>query len=185
MNEQDNIFNFSQKHSSLMLLKIFVDFDEELTNIYKEAVNKHNSKVLNDPFPDSGFDLFLPKDVDGHPGALLKINFGIKCSAKLYRNNGKDISNTAFYLYPRSSLSKTQLRLANSVGIIDSAYRGNLIGVFDCKQDFQEDGLKKYNRLLQICAPSLEPIYVIMVNSAEELGMNTTRGEGGFGSTGK
>ena len=39
--------------------------------------------------------------------------------------------NTGYYMYPRSSLSKTKLRLANSVGIIDSGYRGNLIGMFD------------------------------------------------------
>ena len=34
-------------------------------------------------------------------------------------------------MYPRSSLSKTMLRLANSVGIIDAGYRGHLIGMFD------------------------------------------------------
>jgi dUTPase len=39
--------------------------------------------------------------------------------------------------------------------------------------------------MLQICAPSLVPIYVHIVNSVEELGPNTSRGEGGFGSTGK
>ena len=38
-------------------------------------------------------------------------------------NNDKNIG---YYLYPRSSISKTPLILANSVGIIDSGYRGNI-----------------------------------------------------------
>jgi dUTPase len=40
-----------------------------------------------------------------------------------------------------------------------------------------------YDRLLQICAPGLEPIYVELVNSEEELGEATERGSGGVGST--
>ena len=34
-------------------------------------------------------------------------------------------------MYPRSSIYKTPLRLANNTGIIDSGYRGNLMGAFD------------------------------------------------------
>ena len=94
--------------------------------------------------------------------------------------------NTGYYLYPRSSIVKTQFRLANSVGIIDSGYRGNIMGVFDIKElqstklDFK---LEKYTRLLQICSPTLCPIYVILVKTEEELG-ETERGLGGFGSSG-
>ena len=37
-----------------------------------------------------------------------------------------------YYLYSRSSTgSKTPLRLSNSVGIIDSGYRGNIKACFD------------------------------------------------------
>ena len=43
----------------------------------------------------------------------------------------------SYYLYPRSSVStKTPLRLANSVGIIDSGYRGNIKAVFDINQSY-------------------------------------------------
>ena len=39
-------------------------------------------------------------------------------------------------------------------------------------------------RLMQICPPDLSyPLYVVLVDSVEELGM-TNRGEAGFGSTG-
>ena len=88
-------------------------------------------------------------------------------------------------MYPRSSLSKRKLRLANSVGIIDSGYRGNLMGMFDIvnsKEDFEV--VNKFERLVQICSPNLQPIIVEIVDDIKELG-ETTRGEGGFGSTGK
>jgi dUTP pyrophosphatase len=98
---------------------------------------------------------------------------------------------TGFYVHPRSSLSKTPLRLANSTGIIDAGYRGHLIGMLDClfndpscdaKFDYYAEA---YTRLLQICGPNLMPIYVKIVNSVEELGPSTSRGDGAFGSTGK
>lgn len=101
--------------------------------------------------------------------------------------------NTGFYMYPRSSLSKTQLRLANSVGIIDAGYRGNLTGMFDVvnineekRKNSNADYIgKAYERYVQICAPGLVPIIVKIVKSIKELGDTTERGEGGFGSTGK
>ena len=43
----------------------------------------------------------------------------------------------------------------------------------------------KYERYLQICAPSLMPIVVEVVSSIGELGEQTERGDGGFGSTGR
>ena len=85
-------------------------------------------------------------------------------------------------MYPRSSLSKTALRLANCTGIIDAGYRGPLIGMFDCLTDTHE--ILKFTRLLQICAPNLMPTFVRVIDTVEELGPETSRGEGGFGSTG-
>ena len=96
-------------------------------------------------------------------------------------------------MYPRSSLSKTRLRLANSTGIIDAGYRGHLMGMFDVvniPDNFPDDidaeffG-EKYDRYLQICAPGLIPIVIEIVDSREELGGETARAGGGFGSTGR
>ena len=36
-------------------------------------------------------------------------------------------NKTSYYLYPRSSISKTPLIQTNSVGIIDKDYRGNVM----------------------------------------------------------
>jgi dUTPase len=43
----------------------------------------------------------------------------------------------------------------------------------------------KFDRYLQICAPGLVPIIVEVVNNKEDLGEETERGNGGFGSTGR
>jgi dUTP pyrophosphatase len=97
------------------------------------------------------------------------------------RNNST--YNTGFYMYPRSSISKSYLRLANNVGIIDAGYRGHLIGMFDVIYH-DTVTVNKLERHLQICAPNLIPIIVDLVETIEELGENTARGHGGFGSTG-
>ena len=86
-------------------------------------------------------------------------------------------------------MSKTPLRLANNQGIIDAGYRGPLIGMFDCiyDDDVNKDYdwyMEAYSRMLQICAPGLVPIFVEIVDNVNELGPSTSRGEGGFGSTG-
>ena len=86
----------------------------------------------------------------------------------------------SFKLYARSSTgSKTPLRLANNVGIIDKGYRGPLIACFDnlSEEDFL---VEKNMRLVQICGSPLQDITFELV---EELS-DTTRGVGGFGSTG-
>jgi len=185
--------------SNYMHLKIFVNEkdDFELKQAYKYAVEKHNLKLKTDPFMDAGFDILMPSSGQSCMGNIgvagrgpTKIDFLVKCSAQMCFGSGSALY-TGYYMYPRSSLSKTKLRLANSVGIIDSGYRGNLIGMFDCfsagksalcecEYDYV---VKPYERLVQICAPNLVPIYVEMVESVEDLSVTTVRGEGGFGST--
>ena len=107
---------------------------------------------------------------------LCRLALRVQCAA--YQD---EHTPTGYYAYPRSSVSKTPLRLANSVGIIDSGYRGNLMGAFDCHLPAGE----KYTansgvRLVQICAPDLMPFLVKVVDKLDD----TTRGAGGFGSTG-
>ena len=88
-------------------------------------------------------------------------------------------TDCSYYLYPRSSISKTPLRMSNSVGIIDAGYRGEIIAKVDnlSNDDYK---IEKGTRLFQICDASLEPIELRIVDKLSE----TTRGVGGFGSTG-
>jgi hypothetical protein len=186
----DFIQKMSCYHKQIMTIDIYVDSsDNLLKNTYIEAANKHNQKIIDDPhFYDAGFDIFLPKldDVSRRvfSGMLCnKVDFEIKCCAKMFVLNDSFWNYSPFYTYARSSISKTPLRLANNQGIIDAGYRGSLIGMFDSLQN--RHFVEPYTRLMQICAPNLVPIYVNIVDKIEDLGPNTSRGEGGFGSTGK
>ena len=193
-----------KKYTSVMVLNLFIEGNDIfLKKMYEEAVEKHNENMATNDYPDSGFDIFNPVQIDCVSKSVNKINFGVRCQANMVYSNTPSHSgnftsqnyfshNTGFYMYPRSSISKTPLRLANSVGIIDSGYRGSLIGAFDCfQQDFGKESepwdseytVKKYDRLVQICAPTLVPIYVVIMNDMDAT--NTSRGDGGFGSTGK
>jgi dUTP pyrophosphatase len=149
--------------------------DNELKEYYKKAVEKHN-KNLQTEFPNAGFDLFCPENSELNSNEIFCLDTNVVCSMMNQQN--KYIS---YYLYPRSSIIKTPLRLANSVGIIDSGYRGNIKSVFDVKSEYN---IEKYSRLVQICSPTLLPLYVKIVDNIEDLGV-TERGSCGFGSTGK
>jgi dUTPase len=202
--------NLLRVYEKVMVLKLFVDSEDNvLKNMYDSASNRHNTKLENTPdHIDAGFDLFAPGNEGEEqrfygntlrffgPGwsdksPVNKLDLKVCCSAKMFTDTGKNF-NTGYYMYPRSSLSKTHLRLANSTGIIDAGYRGHLIGMFDVVNmpgiDHERDADcigDKYDRYLQICAPGLVPIVVQVVDSMEALGEETTRGGGGFGSTGR
>ena len=179
-------------YDKFMILKIFVDDDSndnELKKKYLEAANAHNKKIENNPtMIDAGFDLYAPSEKDDiqlqlhfYKSSINKIDFKIKCSAKMHTDT--KVYNTGYYMYPRSSISKTPLRLANATGIIDAGYRGNLMSMFDSLEEHYIG--KKFDRYIQICAPSLVPIVVEIVDTIKDLGEETERGVGGFGSTGR
>lgn len=81
------------------------------------------------------------------------------------------------YLFPRSSISNTGLILANSVGVIDSGYRGEIMVRFR-----HIKSTKKYNVGERVCQLIVMPIPQVEVVEVEELSKED-RG-GGFGSTG-
>lgn len=179
-NLSDELLNIYGKY---MHLKIFIDSnDDDLKKKYIDSVNERRSKMLNNlNHIDAGFDLFCPETKRFTSCGVNKLDYQIICSAKLMNTNSS--FNTGFYMYPRSSISKTNIRLANNVGIIDAGYRGHLMGMFDVIY-VDEINVNNFDRHLQICAPGLIPIIVEIVDSREELGEETARGDGGFGSTG-
>ena len=159
---------------------------QELQQIYKTNAIKHNDSVYHNIHPDSGFDILIPNEQFLSPNKSNKIDLFIKCEM-VEHVDGTNIPS-AFYMYPRSSISKTKFRLANSVGIIDSGYRGNLIAKLD-NTGYHKTGIhardfetQKGDKYVQICMPDLSPFTVILVDNIEALG-TTERGDGGFGST--
>lgn len=91
-----------------------------------------------------------------------------------------------YYLYPRSSTGlKTPLRMANSVGIIDSGYRGNIKACLTNTSIVDNFEIVNKERYVQICPPNISyPMYITEVDDISKLGI-TERLNGGFGSTGK
>jgi hypothetical protein len=172
---------------------------EEIVIMYNEKVQAHNKKVRESQYADSGFDLMIPFDYSDHENGysdnrITSVTFraplGVKCSMWRLDSTRPILVPCGYYLYPRSSIVKTPFRLSNSVGIIDSGYRGEIMAVVD-NIDSENNDMKacilKYispmTRMFQICSPTLEPFLVEVVDSEEELGF-TERGSGGFGSTG-
>jgi dUTP pyrophosphatase len=84
-------------------------------------------------------------------------------------------------LFPRSSISKTDLTLRNSVGIIDSGYRGEITFKFN---NILMSSCEPYNVKERIGQLIIMPYPTIEFEEVEELS-TTERGAQGFGSTGK
>ena len=184
-----------ESHKPHYKLHVYIDSEDDvlinsyLTNFSKNLRNMNSYNDGCNICIDAGIDIFTPISLEVNAFDTIKVNTNVKCAMYFY--DGDANSNyvpCGFYMYPRSSTgSNTPLRLANSVGIIDSGYRGHLIGVFDNIKQHTYN-ITQYQRLLQICAPNITyPIYPILVfniNMLECYIDSNARGDGGFGSTG-
>ena len=146
-------------------------------SLYHPVVNKD----------DAGIDIYVPEDIVIEPKSQKRIPLGIHCSVlkttSLSYPKGENFTTLepcSFLLLPRSSISKTPLRLSNSIGLIDAGYRGEIQAPVD---NISDDSylIKKGTRLFQIVNPALTSFRKIeIVDNLSKTG----RGEGGFGSTG-
>lgn len=85
-------------------------------------------------------------------------------------------------LFPRSSISnQTNLTLANSVGVIDSSYRGEVSFRFRSVPGGVNRNYKIGDRIGQLV---IIPYPKVIMVESEELS-ETERGTGGYGSSGK
>jgi dUTP pyrophosphatase len=118
---------------------------------------------------DSGLDIPMQSSILIPPGVKsFKVNLN-------YKGN----QNHGYMLVPRSSLAKTGIRLANSIGIVDKNYRGDVSVIIDNVSDIEvllQEGCC-YFQIVSFCGKL--PAYQIGDVSTE-----TTRGIDGFGSTG-
>jgi dUTP pyrophosphatase len=129
---------------------------------------------------NAGFDLFVPEETTFAPGEKKLVSMRVKVKMII---NAYDKKKEAvhYWMPPRSSISKTGLMLCNSIGVIDSTYRGELMAFLWNTTD-KEVTVKKGDRLVQIVAPDMG--WIRHVNLVESLD-DTVRGDGGFGSTGR
>ena len=121
---------------------------------------------------DAGFDLRANADVEIGPGERAKVPTGVAVAIP---------EGHAGLVLPRSGLaSKQGLTLANAPGLIDAGYRGEVICAMvnlDREQPVKILRGDRVAQLVVVAIPDLEPAW------ADEL-PPTSRGDGGFGSTG-
>lgn len=122
----------------------------------------------------AGYDLYAHLDVDAlaiAPHTTEKIGTGIKLSIPVGYFGA---------VFARSGLAtKSGLRPANAVGVIDSDYRGEIIVALHNDTDNYQV-IKNNERIAQIV---IMPFLTVEFESVDSLD-TTGRGEGGFGSTG-
>jgi dUTP pyrophosphatase len=155
-----------QKTKYQLNIKILSENNEIIK--YYESFNSHY-------FGDSGIDLYsLNDNIIVESLKIGSIDYEIKCEMIDLDSN----EYTSYYLVPRSSLSKTNFQMANSIGIIDAGYRGNIITKVRNFNDKNETF--PIGSYFQIVAPDLKPIRVCIVDELS----NTNRDNNGFGSSG-
>jgi dUTP pyrophosphatase len=127
---------------------------------------------------DSGLDLFITKDITIKPGETQLVDLGIQSQLRSWNWLKFKWVYHSYMLFPRSSISKTPLILANSIGLVDSGYTGNIKAALynHSKNEFT---LKKGERYVQLVRPDLGGISFKLVTTLR----GTQRGSGGFGST--
>lgn len=124
---------------------------------------------------DAGWDLHCAEDVTIEPGQTVFLDFGLSVSCVM-----DGAMAIPLLLMPRSSISKTPLRLANSIGLIDPGYRGTIKAAID-HRGTEPYEIKRGDRLFQLVAMPTQGMGWTAVNSLD----STERGDGGFGSTGR
>ncbi len=120
---------------------------------------------------DAGIDLFAIDKQAIRAGETAFIHLQISC---------ENSENKPYLLMPRSSIAKTPLRLSNSIGLIDGGYRGEIMASVDNIKN-KDYSVEPGQRLFQLVAMDGSPVHIEIVKHLTE----TTRGSGGFGSTGK
>jgi dUTP pyrophosphatase len=119
---------------------------------------------------DAGADLVAKEQVELFAGNRTLVKTGVKVEIPVGHMG---------LLVPRSSLSKLHIIMTNSVGIIDSDYRGEIMASL-MYNGTDSIIIEKGTRIVQLV---VVPIILPRFKLVETLD-TTARGEGGFGSTG-
>ena len=159
--------------------------DESLESLYKKRVNVEG---------DAGVDLYFPEEVI-IPAKELGVKVDLQIQAEMVQAVRSSLTKNippemlesmniqdrylSYMVVPRSSIIKTPLRMSNSVGIMDAGYRGNFMVPIDNLSD-EDFVIEKHTRLFQVVSANLDSISIELVRKLS----STSRGTGGFGSTG-
>lgn len=120
---------------------------------------------------DAGMDLTITREIEN---TTFSVSYGFGIALEIPKGY-------VGLVFPRSSIRNQDLILSNSVGVIDSGYRGELQATFKKTDGLDSIKYKVGDRGAQIV---ILPYPQIKMVESTELS-DTERGEGGFGSTGK
>lgn len=121
---------------------------------------------------DAGFDLSSAVDFVLEPGERATIPTGIAVAIP---------RGYAGLVLPRSGLAARHgIALVNSPGLIDSGYRGEIAVVMINTDKREPFHIKRGDRIAQLVVQRIEEVTLAQVDGLNE----TSRGAGGFGSTG-
>lgn len=120
---------------------------------------------------DAGFDLVATSVAEDRARTIVSYGTGLAVEIP---------EGYVGLLFPRSSVYKVQLQLANSVGVIDSGYRGEIM----LKYRVEQPHIRRYTTGDKVGQLIILPFPEVAFIEAETL-EETERGEGGFGSTGQ
>lgn len=134
----------------------------------------YNDTPLKYAMPgDAGIDLRSTESFVLQPGATQRVSAGFCMHIRA--------TDIAAIIIPRSSSGSNGLVLANTAGLIDSGYQGDiLVNLFN--RSFVPITVTKGER---ICQMVFIPVAQAVLNFVESFEEATERGSGGYGSTGK
>jgi dUTP pyrophosphatase len=160
------------------MVELYLVVSDNMRSLYEESASKYNSK--SDEEKDSGFDLYCDNEyIVTKQSQFLKFGVISACAIK----PGSNLVNRAYWLMPRSSMSKTNMICSNSMGLIDAGYRGNIMGAVRLVGETDAEAVGFKTRLFQLVSGSAKPWSKIFI--VDELPKpSSERGTGGFGSTG-
>lgn len=157
-----------------MYLYIFTE-NEDLRSLLEKQRDKHRNT-------DSGFDIPMSEQMVNMFYETTEFNFGIKVACLNQMREPMPC-----LLLPRSSLAKSPFRLANSIGLIDMGYRGDVRAMVDIYSHGGDPFIRldSGTRLFQICRNDFLPWSEIHILDKESdlPSPPDSRGAGGFGST--
>ena len=185
-----------------LFLYVCHDADQEHVNAIKEKYANRRTFI-----GDAGVDLYCPSlDIKTHLNTERNQSFlvqlGVKCNMVFgdvdYPYQSESCS---YWLASRSSIYKTPFMQCNGVGVMDAGYRGEVCVALVCTRDVCWE-INTFDRLVQIVAPTLGKIKVVVVDTRDDLDLAEeeddeehsndspvdlipVRGNNGFGSTGK
>lgn len=146
------------------------------------AAQYYEYNLLNRCSENAGFDLFCVQPANLAFGEVTLLRLGVAAALTKVTEDGTRESSH-FWLVPRSSIFKKGVMMANSIGVIDRGYRGELgAPVWSM---LQETTVSAGERLFQVVAPDMGWIRHVRVVDTLPSTQQAQRGERGFGSSGR